>query len=101
MIKLQPAANHSSLDVSAGVEAEPDGVIVLDSELAAIWEFAAPYLKVRDNDAHTLYAFGLARALLVPGSPGGGVSGDRAGRRAAGPGVARTLEEPLRCRQTH
>ncbi|QCB95962.1 HD domain-containing protein [Arthrobacter sp. PAMC25564] len=64
MTKLQPAANHSGLDASAGIEAEPDGVIALDPVLAALWELAAPFLKVRDNDAHTLYAFGLARALL-------------------------------------
>ncbi|SDO97316.1 HD domain-containing protein [Arthrobacter sp. ok909] len=64
MTKLQPAANMSGLDVSAGIEAQPDGVIALDPELAALWELAAPFLKVRDNDAHTLYAVGLARALL-------------------------------------
>jgi HD superfamily phosphodiesterase len=64
MTKLQPGANHSGRDVSAGIEAEPEGVIALDPELAAIWELASPFLKVRDNDAHTLYAFGLARALL-------------------------------------
>lgn len=64
MTKLQPAVNHSGLDASAGIEAEPDGVIALDPVLAALWELAAPFLKVRDNDAHTLYAFGLARALL-------------------------------------
>ncbi|HSN36105.1 MAG TPA: HD domain-containing protein, partial [Arthrobacter sp.] len=64
MTKLQPDANLSALDISAGIEAEPDGVIALDLQLAAIWNLAAPYLKVRDNDAHTLYALGLARALL-------------------------------------
>ena len=64
MTKLQPAANLSGLDVSAGIEPAPAGVITLDPELAAIWDHAAPYLKVRDNDAHTLYAVGLARALL-------------------------------------
>ncbi|HET6269482.1 MAG TPA: hypothetical protein VFE00_05325 [Arthrobacter sp.] len=64
MTKLQPGANHSGRDVSAGIEAEPEGVIALDPELAAIWELASPFLKVRDNDAHTLYAFGLACALL-------------------------------------
>ncbi|MFD2689612.1 HD domain-containing protein [Streptomyces phyllanthi] len=29
-----------------------------------IWDRALPYLDVRDNDAHTLYAHGLAAALL-------------------------------------
>jgi hypothetical protein len=65
MTKLQPAANHSGLEVSAGIDTEPEGVIALDPGLAAIWELAAPLLKVRDNDAHTLYALGLARALLA------------------------------------
>ncbi|HSN38360.1 MAG TPA: HD domain-containing protein [Arthrobacter sp.] len=64
MTKLLPDANLSGLDISAGIAAEPDGVVVLDPELAALWDLAAPYLKVRDNDAHTLYAFGLAGALL-------------------------------------
>lgn len=67
MTKLLPAANHSGLDVAilaAAIEPEPDGVIALEPALAAIWELAAPLLRVRDNDAHTLYAFGLARALL-------------------------------------
>lgn len=64
MTKLQPEANLSGLDIAGGIEAEPDGVITLAPDLAAIWDRAAPYLKVRDNDAHTLYAFGLAVALL-------------------------------------
>ncbi|WP_430333705.1 HD domain-containing protein [Rhodococcus sp. ACT016] len=35
-----------------------------------IWRRAAPYLCVRDNDSHTLYAFGIARVLIdrVPGA---------------------------------
>ncbi|MET4146855.1 HD domain-containing protein [Arthrobacter sp. UYEF21] len=67
MTKIQSAANHSGLDVAtvaAAIEAEPDGVIALDPGMAAIWELAASLLKVRDNDAHTLYAFGIAVALL-------------------------------------
>ncbi|WP_457971625.1 HD domain-containing protein [Arthrobacter sp. D1-17] len=64
MTKLQAAANHYGHDVSGGIEAEPEGVIVLDSGLVAVWELAAPLLGVRDNDAHTLYSLGLARALL-------------------------------------
>lgn len=30
----------------------------------AVWRHAAPHLGVRNNDSHTLYAYGLARALL-------------------------------------
>jgi hypothetical protein len=35
-----------------------------------IWDRALPYLDVRDNDAHSLYAFALAAALLhaLPGA---------------------------------
>jgi hypothetical protein len=64
MTKLQAEANRYGQDVSASIEAEPDGVIVLDPDLAALWELAAPLLRVRNNDAHTLYALGLASALL-------------------------------------
>lgn len=64
MTKLQAAANRYGHDVSGSIEAEPEGVIVLDSGLVAVWELAAPLLRVRDNDAHTLYALGLAHALL-------------------------------------
>lgn len=64
MTKLHAEANQYGRDVSGGIEAEPAGVISLDSELAAVWELVAPLLRVRDNDAHTLYAVGLARALL-------------------------------------
>jgi HD domain len=64
MTKLQAAANHYGHDVSASIEAEPQGVIALDPGLVPVWELAAPLLRVRDNDAHTLYALGLACALL-------------------------------------
>jgi HD superfamily phosphodiesterase len=64
MTKLQPTANHFGQDVSASIEAEPAGVIALAPDLAAMWDLAAPLLRVRNNDAHTLYAFGLASALL-------------------------------------
>lgn len=30
----------------------------------AVWDLALPYLRHRDNDVHTIYAYGLARALL-------------------------------------
>jgi HD superfamily phosphodiesterase len=64
MTKLQATDNHFGQDVSASIEAEPDGVIALAPDLAALWELAAPLLRVRNNDAHTLYALGLASALL-------------------------------------
>ncbi len=30
----------------------------------AVWDLALPHLRHRDNDVHTIYAYGLARALL-------------------------------------
>lgn len=65
MTKLLPSANLFGHDVSAAIEAEPDGVLLLDPHLARIWEQAAPLLAVRDNDAHTLYALGLAHAMVA------------------------------------
>ncbi|MCX6498095.1 MAG: HD domain-containing protein [Arthrobacter sp.] len=64
MTKMRAAANHHGRDVAASIEADPEGVIALEPRLAAIWDRAAPFLRVRDNDAHTLYALGLAQALL-------------------------------------
>jgi hypothetical protein len=65
MTKYLPAANHSGRDAASSVPAEVDGVhAALDPLLARLWERAAPLLAVRNNDAHTLYAVGIARALL-------------------------------------
>jgi hypothetical protein len=65
--KLQPAANHFGRDISAAVPAAADvpGMLALNTTHAEIWSKAAPYLRVRNNDSHSLYAFGLA-ASLVP-----------------------------------
>jgi HD superfamily phosphodiesterase len=64
MTKMLPLANHHGQDVSRFIEAQPEGVVDLEPELARLWGLAAPLLAVRDNDAHTLYALGLARSLL-------------------------------------
>jgi len=64
MTKLAPASNQYGRDVVTGIDDAPDGVISMPPWAVAIWERAAPMLQVRGNDAHTLYAFGLARALL-------------------------------------
>ena len=64
--KLEPLANHYGHDVTSFVP-QPEHVGSLhqmDRGHVEIWERAAPYLSVRDNDAHTIYAYGLARALL-------------------------------------
>lgn len=39
------------------------GPIPLEEHHRRIWELAVPYLNVRDNDVHTIYAYGIARAL--------------------------------------
>jgi len=62
--------NDSGTDVTSGVpEGTPAiGVHDLRPADAAVWELAAPYLKTRDNDIHSIYAYGIARALcdLLP-----------------------------------
>jgi len=40
------------------------GMITLTERDAAIWALAKDLLKTRDNDAHCLYAYGIANALL-------------------------------------
>ncbi|MBN9177576.1 MAG: HD domain-containing protein [Microbacterium sp.] len=44
---------------------EVRSIISLPPEHRAIWELAAPHLAVRNNDSHTLYAYGIARALVA------------------------------------
>lgn len=44
---------------------EIDGYLSLSDRDAAIWQRAAVHLHVRNNDTHTLYAYGIARALLA------------------------------------
>ncbi|WP_238703537.1 HD domain-containing protein [Arthrobacter sp. TS-15] len=61
---MKPTANYYGQNVSASIDENPEGVVALDPQLAAIWELAAPFLQIRDNDAHTLYAVGIAQALL-------------------------------------
>jgi HD superfamily phosphodiesterase len=39
-------------------------LVTLPEVDAAVWQLAAPHLRVRNNDTHTLYAYGIARALL-------------------------------------
>ena len=44
---------------------EIDGYFLLSDRDAAIWKRAAVHLHGRNNDTHTLYAYGIARALLA------------------------------------
>lgn len=64
--KLEPSTNHYGEDVTGRL---PDagsvtGVSSLPPPHDAIWGRAAPFLAVRSNDAHTLYSYGLAQALV-------------------------------------
>lgn len=61
--KLEPTQNQYGDEVAAHIPARVPGVLDLPPEHRAIWHLAAPYLRVRDNDAHTIYAYGIARAL--------------------------------------
>lgn len=62
-----PSSTRLGRDIRSHIPPASDvpGVISLRAEDAAVWERAAPYLAVRNNDSHTLYAYGLARALLA------------------------------------
>jgi hypothetical protein len=60
------ADNQLGRDVSAFL---PDRAVLrglpeLDEVQGRIWALAAPHLRVRGNDRHSLYAFGIAAALL-------------------------------------
>lgn len=43
---------------------EVASIVALPPEDDAVWQAAAPYLTVRNNDSHTLYAYSIASALL-------------------------------------
>lgn len=63
----QPAAEH---DVAARIPPAADvpGIFGLSAAERRIWDRARAYLDVRDNDVHSLYAYGIARQLadLIP-----------------------------------
>lgn len=58
--------NQYGSDVTSRIPAGAavPGMASLPAPHDRIWQLAAPYLAVRDNDAHTLYSYGLARALV-------------------------------------
>ncbi|MGQ7297473.1 HD domain-containing protein [Quadrisphaera sp. KR29] len=70
--KLEPVTNLLGRDVSARTPAVADvvGASPMPAHDEDVWRLAAPHLRVRSNDAHTLYSYELARALvdLVPGA---------------------------------
>lgn len=69
---LTPAANHYGRDIRDRIPEASTliGVSALTDAHDAIWQRAHPYLTVRSNDVHTLYSYGIARALvdLHPGA---------------------------------
>jgi hypothetical protein len=60
--------NHLGREVSHLIPAYDDvpGMISMGERDMFIWKLATPYLQTRDNDAHTLYSYGIARQLLHP-----------------------------------
>ncbi len=69
--KLRPTSNQYGRDVTGRIPSADAvvGVNALPPSHDAIWKLAAPYLSVRNNDEHTIYAYGIAQALtdLHPG----------------------------------
>lgn len=53
-------------DVRAHIPLATDvtAIVTLRPDDDAVWQLAAPHLSVRNNDSHTLYAYGIARALV-------------------------------------
>lgn len=63
--RQEPTANHLGRDITAHVPtAYLGGPVAIDPRHERIWELALPHLDVRDNDVHTIYAYGIARALV-------------------------------------
>lgn len=64
--RLAPTRNDLGRSVSDGVPAAtPDlGLHRLPPAHGAIWDASSHYLARRDNDVHTIYSYGLARALV-------------------------------------
>ena len=62
--RQEPTANHYGRDVTAYLPpAYIGGPAPMADSHRQIWELALPHLNVRDNDVHTIYAYGIARAL--------------------------------------
>ncbi len=75
-VKLRPRGRAFRSDVSTNIPPHAPGVIDLNSmapvqsdgrpvDLVGMWNRAAPLLVTRDNDAHSLYALGIASALTA------------------------------------
>jgi HD superfamily phosphodiesterase len=64
--RQHPDENQLGHDVTGRLPDPSDvtGLVALPPGHDAIWQRAEPHLKVRSNDGHTIYAYGLARALV-------------------------------------
>ncbi len=64
--KLQQSANLYGRDITDRIPADGSvpGIASFPAAHDRIWRLAAPYLAVRSNDGHTVYSYGLARALV-------------------------------------
>lgn len=61
--KLTPQENQFGKSVEGFVPQAATGVFELEGIHREIWRRAEPHLRVRNNDTHTIYAYGLARAI--------------------------------------
>ena len=63
----RPRTNYLGRDVSGKVpeHSRVPGLVALGERDAAIWQRAKPFLRVRDNDAHSLYSYAIAHALVA------------------------------------
>lgn len=62
--RQEPTENHYGRDLADYMPtAYVGGPVPMAQEHRRIWELALPHLNVRDNDVHTIYAYGIARAL--------------------------------------
>ena len=61
-----PTSTRLGRDIRAHIPpaSEVAAIVSLRPEDDDVWQLAAPHLAVRNNDSHTLYAYGIARALL-------------------------------------
>lgn len=75
-VKMHPRGRSFRSDVRSHIPTHAPGVIDLAAmaplqadgrrvDLVGIWERAAPLLTTRDNDAHSLYALGIAASLAA------------------------------------
>ena len=63
MPKLSPETNLLGRDVSVHIPSGIANLARMPPEHQNIWQLAKQYLRVRNNDVHTLYSYGIAQIL--------------------------------------